>query len=731
MAKGKKLCLNMIVKNEMANLDRCLRSVADHIACWVIADTGSSDGTQEFIQSFFVERNIPGELHSFPFVNFEQARNAALEHAAESKLAYDYLLFLDADMELVVEDRGFRAKLEEPGYVLLQKTESGLTYWNTRLMRRDTGARYHGVTHEYIDVTGARELRGIWFNDHASGSNRVEKFERDIRLLTHALENDPENHRYWFYLAQSYRDAGRKAEAVAAYDKRISLGGWEEETWYARLQKARCLRDLEDEGGFVREALAAFNQRPQRAEPLYDLARFYRERGDHAASVLLSEFGLALPRPDDILFVEDYVYQCGMREEYSIAANYSRDAARKDRGFTACNSLALNRAIPDEPRALARYNLRFYVEPADRMMPSFSARSIPFTPPEGYHLTTPSVTRLGGEIMMVQRTVNYIITGDNQYETPNGAPVHTRNFLLRLGPALDIQSSTEILPPVDLPEALFKLVTGFEDMRLFAWRGELWCSSTVRELTAEGWCEQVLARIDRSAPGDSRLSDWRVLRSEGPRQHEKNWMPLVVDDGLRFIYLCDPTRILDDQGQKVGETVPPIAAEQFRGGSQAIDFEGGRLFLIHEVLSAGDNERIYHHRFVWLDRAGVLRGVSCPFFFRQRGIEFAAGLAWHPDKKRLIVSFSVQDRESWIATIDAGEVRSVLLDMERLPSGLFDRLRSFSPPGSAATNATDFCRSREIHADPVSGAKKRIAAAPAIKGKKSRARAGSNSMVTT
>ena len=37
MTNAKSLCLNMIVKNEMANLERCLTTVADHIACWVIA----------------------------------------------------------------------------------------------------------------------------------------------------------------------------------------------------------------------------------------------------------------------------------------------------------------------------------------------------------------------------------------------------------------------------------------------------------------------------------------------------------------------------------------------------------------------------------------------------------------------------------------------------------------------------------------------------------------------
>ena len=72
------VCLNMIVKNEAAILERCLASVAPFVDHYVIADTGSKDGTPDLIRDFFTPRGIPGEIVHVPFKNFEQARNAAL-----------------------------------------------------------------------------------------------------------------------------------------------------------------------------------------------------------------------------------------------------------------------------------------------------------------------------------------------------------------------------------------------------------------------------------------------------------------------------------------------------------------------------------------------------------------------------------------------------------------------------------------------------------------------------
>lgn len=60
------ICLNMIVKNESAIIEKCLASAKPFIDYWVIVDTGSNDGTQQIIQKFM--KDIPGELHEKPWV---------------------------------------------------------------------------------------------------------------------------------------------------------------------------------------------------------------------------------------------------------------------------------------------------------------------------------------------------------------------------------------------------------------------------------------------------------------------------------------------------------------------------------------------------------------------------------------------------------------------------------------------------------------------------------------
>ena len=195
----------------------------------------------------------------------------------------------------------------------------------------------------------------------------------------------------------------------------------------------------------------------------------------------------------------------------------------------------------------------------------------------------------------------------------------------------------------------------------------MWCSACVRDLTTKDRPGQVLARIDDRESQLWRLVDWRLLRPEEPTLDEKNWMPQVKGDKLQFICQCDPTRVLDDRARLISAMTPAIAAEPFGGGSQVIEFEAGWLALIHEGIEPlPANTRFYHHRFVWFDENNRLRRVSRPFFFHDaKGIELAAGLAWHPDGKHLLISYGVDDSQSSIARVVAAEVDGVLEDAGR------------------------------------------------------------------
>ena len=161
-----RICLNMIVRNEADKILRCLHSVVPHVSCYAIVDTGSTDSTQDLIELFFEERDIPGVVTQAPFKDFSQARNAALELARGLEIPYDYILLTDADMELVVENPRVFDRLVEKSYNITQRG-GNLVYSNKRLVHRLTPGDYKGVTHEYLDIGNSADLTGAYFLDHA------------------------------------------------------------------------------------------------------------------------------------------------------------------------------------------------------------------------------------------------------------------------------------------------------------------------------------------------------------------------------------------------------------------------------------------------------------------------------------------------------------------------------------------------------------------------------------
>jgi predicted GH43/DUF377 family glycosyl hydrolase len=659
-----KLCLNMIVKDEAPRILRCLQSVVPFISTWAIVDTGSTDDTPSLIKEFFADHAIDGSLVHDTFVDFSHTRNEALRLARIIDWDWNYLLLVDADMELVGEIPG---RLTAAAYHMLQKG-AGLTYWNTRLVRYDVDAFYVGVTHEYLDtpIVTAEKLHGPWFRDHADGGNRPGKLDRDIKLLEADVRQHPNNARSWYYLGQSYREAGHLRPARIAYNERIRLGGWDEEVFHAELSLARCSRDMgadetfeDTTSKFVRHAVAAYQMRPTRAEPLYDLARHYRDQGANTAALLFALAGSAIPKPDDILFVEDYPYEWGFKEEISICGFYSKE--HREAGHDACEELALSQAAPAILREQSWNNLFHYRRPLSELAPSFSVKRIEFDPPDGYRPTNPSIVQADDGMIMNLRTVNYLIGDDGRYQFEG--PIKTRNFLFDVHDDLSILLRHELKLPPDFP-CKWGEVLGFEDVRLLPLHSHLYCLATSRQHNAEGRSEMVIARID----ANGNFCEWFEIKSPENRT-EKNWMPIIgkLD---KYIYKCDPLQIIDDNGRVTTITTPAVDLRYCSGSTQAIPFDGGHLTMVHERqahLDSMHGQRNYQQRFLWLDNELRIRKISRRFFFDNEKSsdsgQFPCGMCMHPDGERLVISYGVLDREAFLATVDADEVSQMLRDL--------------------------------------------------------------------
>ncbi|WP_254047504.1 glycosyltransferase [Streptomyces aureus] len=347
------ICLCMIVKNEAAVIGRCLASVRGLVDTWVISDTGSTDGTQELIRTALA--GIPGELREEPWVNFGHNRSLNIAHARGRA---DYLLLLDADH--VLRQEGPLPALTADGYML--RHEGALEYRIKRLVRGGLPWRYEGVTHEYLTAEGDRvqeNLDALVIEDYADGGSRHDKFERDARLLSAELERDPANPRTVFYLAQTFRDLGRAEQAAELYERRAAMGGWGEEVYYSLLQSG-VLRAESGDWPTAMDALSrAWESRPDRLEACYELvARLRKMRRYRAAHAVVSAV-LDRKQPDDLLFMQPWVYRWGLLFEYSITAYWVGEYAAS---LAACDRLLGLPDLPETYREQTRANRAFAVE---------------------------------------------------------------------------------------------------------------------------------------------------------------------------------------------------------------------------------------------------------------------------------------------------------------------------------------------------------------------------------
>ncbi len=209
-------------------------------------------------------------------------------------------------------------------------------------------------------LAGLRILRV--FNDGArSRRPQSEKFADDAAVLRRALAAEPDNARYAFYLAQSLRDAGQPLDAIAAYERRVAMGGWAEEVYTAKLEIARLReRAAASYAEVVAAYLDAYDFRPSRAEAPCELARWFRTHARHTLARDYARIANALPMTDDVLFIDRSVYDWRARDELAVAEYWCGDRALSAK---LCHELLADVRLPERERARVAKNLEFAQAP--------------------------------------------------------------------------------------------------------------------------------------------------------------------------------------------------------------------------------------------------------------------------------------------------------------------------------------------------------------------------------
>ena len=315
----KTICLTMIVKNESKIITTMLDSVVKFIDCWVIVDTGSTDGTQQVVKDYFITHKIPGELHERPWVNFGHNRSEAMA-LADGKA--DYLWVMDAD-DSIVGTPDF-SNLTFDSYTM--KIGEEFSHWRHQLFKSGLGWVYKGVLHEFAHSdqakNSARLLGDYRIVGRCAGARNSDpqKYQKDAILLEEAVKSEPDNGRYWFYLGQSYFDYQNWKESKRCYEKRVSMGGWQEECFYAQWRVAQCAIQLKEPSAQIMAAFTkAFEIRPQRAEALHGLAQYCRDIGKNALGYLYAKVASQIPYPiNDSLFIFKNIYDFHALDELAV-----------------------------------------------------------------------------------------------------------------------------------------------------------------------------------------------------------------------------------------------------------------------------------------------------------------------------------------------------------------------------------------------------------------------------
>ena len=278
------ICLAMIVKNESHVIVDTLKNLCESfpLSSWVISDTGSSDGTQQLIKSFFATRGISGELREDAWIDFGTNRSLVLQYAYKKS---DYVLMWDAD-DRIHGTVTLPTKMDADQYIVLFRL-GDIQWHRSQLFNNQKRWIYKGVLHEIAEcLDGAKThcvLEGPYYasgNCTGARNSDPEKYLKDALLLEKAYHTaiaakDSIAARYAFYCANSYRDASNRAKAIEFYKHTLALDGWTQEKYIACMELYDQYDATKDPDQGVLYLMESTKYDLTRVECVYRLVKYY------------------------------------------------------------------------------------------------------------------------------------------------------------------------------------------------------------------------------------------------------------------------------------------------------------------------------------------------------------------------------------------------------------------------------------------------------------------------
>ena len=668
------LCLNMIVKNESKIITRLFDSVFQIINCYCICDTGSTDNTVALIEEYFKNKGIPGKVVHEPFKNFCHNRNFALKSCVGMS---DFILLLDADMVLEVKNFDKSFLLTADSFHILQGNDS-FYYQNLRIVKNNGLYKYCGVTHEYIDIPNKSTIQGfeknkLFIRDIGDGGAKQNKFERDISLLLDGIKDEPNNVRYYFYLANSYHDLGRFGEAINIYNKRIELGGWKEEVWYSYYRIGLCYKKMNKINDAIKYWLDGFEYYPERLEGLHEIIMHYRIVSKQKLANLFYQQAVQILNlnhdRNSYLFLHDEVYTSKIYYEYTVFASYLGIKNINDEAVKVFNN---SFSEPEVNNLLS--NMKFYKDKLttlstiivdNKNKTNINGEDILFTSSSSCLIPN---KKNDGYIMNI-RFVNYDIT-------ENGAYLNCDKHIISINRYVELNKKFDAVDDkwMDITFQDRRYI-GIEDIRIFN-------DVNTNELLFIGTGFHQDNKIG-VVNGIYDLDNFKLIETEiktdfSNSNCEKNWVFVDYKNSTHVIYNWYPLKICKTNKNKsilssVEEKEMPKIFSRVRGstcgfkyckkldkthnGNILIDITEEEIWFVTHIVSY-ETPRHYYHIIVVFDKDMKLLRYSAPFKFEGDPIEYCLSILVEDD--RVIINYSTWDRTTRIGIYDKKYIDSIV-----------------------------------------------------------------------